>query len=182
MAHDPLPDLEPPVEPRPRVPLAVEDVFAALCMALLALITFANAVLRYATNQSIAWTEEISIAVMVIMTLAAAGAAVARERHIRIDYFIERGSATRRRWLSIISAAAVLAFFIALAVLGTRVVWDEYRFEETSPGIGVPQVVVLDLAAAAVGGHRAARRRRAAAQVAGSRPRRRTGKRQGIGQ
>ena len=139
MAHDPLPDLEPPVEPRPRVPLAVEDVFAALCMALLALITFANAVLRYATNQSIAWTEEISIAVMVIMTLAAAGAAVARERHIRIDYFIERGSATRRRWLSIISAAAVLALFIALAILGTRVVWDEYRFEETSPGIGVPK-------------------------------------------
>ena len=139
MAHDPLPDLAPPPEPKPRVPLAVEDIFAAVCMALLALITFANAVLRYATNESIAWTEEISIAVMVVMTLAAAGAAVARERHIRIDYFIERGSPTRRRWLSIISAAAVVVFFIALAVLGTRVVWDEFRFDETSPGIGVPK-------------------------------------------
>ena len=139
MAHDPLPDLEPPAEPTPRVPLAVEDIFAAVCMALLAVITFANAVLRYATNESIAWTEEISIAVMVIMTLAAAGAAVARERHIRIDYFIERGSAMRQRWLSIVSAAAVVVFFIVLAVLGTRVVWDEFRFEETSPGIGVPK-------------------------------------------
>ena len=32
-----------------------------------------------------------------------------------------------------------MVFFIALAVLGTRVVWDEFRFEETSPGIGVPK-------------------------------------------
>jgi TRAP-type C4-dicarboxylate transport system permease small subunit len=102
-------------------------VFAAICMAALALITFANAVLRYTTNESIAWTEEISIAVMVIMTLAAAGAAVARERHIRIDYFIEGGSPQRRRLLSLISAAAVFVFFIALAILSSRAVWDEFR-------------------------------------------------------
>jgi TRAP-type C4-dicarboxylate transport system permease small subunit len=126
-------------EVRARVPLAVEDVFAALCMAVLALITFANVVLRYLTDQSIAWTEEISIAVMVVMTLAAAAAAVARERHIRIDYFIERGSARRRRALALIAAGSIVVFFVALAVLSTRIVWDEYRFEETSPGIGVPK-------------------------------------------
>jgi len=50
-------------------------------MGVLALITFANVVLRYLTDESIAWTEEISISMMVIMTLAAAAAAVARERH-----------------------------------------------------------------------------------------------------
>jgi TRAP-type C4-dicarboxylate transport system permease small subunit len=122
-----------------RVPLAVEDVFAALCLAVLALITFANVVLRYLTDQSIAWTEEISIALMVVMTLAAAAAAVARERHIRIDYFIERGSARRRRALALIAAGSIVVFFVALAVLSTRIVWDEYRFEETSPGIGVPK-------------------------------------------
>ena len=29
--------------------------------------------------------------------------------------------------------------FATIAVLSVRVVWDDYRFEETSPGIGVPQ-------------------------------------------
>lgn len=123
---------------RTRVPLALEDVFAAACMAVLALITFANVVLRYLTNESIAWTEEISIALMVVMTMAAAAAAVARERHIRIDYFLERGSRGRRRALSLIATGTVIAFFVAMAVLSGRVVWDEFRFEETSPGIGVP--------------------------------------------
>jgi TRAP-type C4-dicarboxylate transport system permease small subunit len=139
MSHDPLPDLEPPLQPKPRLPLAIEDVFAALCMAALALITFANVVLRYLTDESIAWTEEISIALMVVMTLAAAGAAVARERHIRIDYFIERGSPRRQRLFALIGAGAVIVLFAAMAVLGTRMVWDEFRFGETSPGIGVPK-------------------------------------------
>jgi TRAP-type C4-dicarboxylate transport system permease small subunit len=128
---------EPPVPTR--LPLALEDVCAAACMGVLALITFANVVLRYLTDQSIAWTEEISIAVMVVMTLAAAAAAVARERHIRIDYFLERGSPRRRRALALIGTGAVVVFFVALAVLSARIVWDEYRFDETSPGIGVPK-------------------------------------------
>jgi TRAP-type C4-dicarboxylate transport system permease small subunit len=139
MPHDSLPDLEPAKEPKPRVPLAVEDVFAAACMAALALITFANVVLRYLTDESIAWTEELSIALMVVMTMAAAGAAVARERHIRIDYFLERGSPQRRRLFELIGSGAVILLFAAMTVLGTRMAWDEYRFGETSPGIGLPK-------------------------------------------
>ena len=139
MPHDPLPDLEPSPEPKPRVPLAAEELIATACMAALALITFANVILRYLTDESIAWTEEISIAIMVVMTLAAAGAAVARERHIRIDYFLERGSRQRQRLFALIGAAATALLFAAMAVLGTRMAWDEYRFGETSPGIGVPK-------------------------------------------
>jgi len=127
------------LEFRVRVPLALEDVFAAACMAILAIITFANVLLRYLTDESIAWTEEISIAIMVVMTLAAAAAAVARERHIRIEYFLERGPLARRRVLALIANAATASFFLVLAVLSARVVWDEFRFGETSPGIGVPK-------------------------------------------
>jgi TRAP-type C4-dicarboxylate transport system permease small subunit len=117
MPQEPTPESQ-AQEPKPRVPLAVEEVFAAACMAALALITFANVILRYLTDESIAWTEEISIAIMVVMTLAAAGAAFARERHIRIDYFLERGSPQRQRLFSLIGAAATVLLFAAMAVLG----------------------------------------------------------------
>ena len=36
-------------------------------------------------------------------------------------------------------AMMVFLLFALIAVLSTRVVWDDYRFGETSPGIGVPQ-------------------------------------------
>ena len=51
MSQEPLPGIpDPATEPAPRVPLAVEDVFAALCMGILALITLANVALRVATK------------------------------------------------------------------------------------------------------------------------------------
>ena len=126
-----------PVEPR--VPLKIEDIVGALAMGALCLITFVNVLVRYLTDGSFAWTEEISIFLMMAMSLVAGAAAVARDKHIRIEYFYEQGSAARQRKLAILSAACILVFFLLLAVLGTRMTWDEFHFDETSPGIGVPK-------------------------------------------
>ena len=108
-------------------------------MGALCLITFVNVLVRYLTDGSFAWTEEISIFLMMAMSLVAGAAAVARDKHIRIEYFYEQGSAARQRKLAILSAACILVFFLLLAVLGTRMTWDEFHFDETSPGIGVPK-------------------------------------------
>lgn len=59
--------------------------------------------------------------------------------HIRIEYFAEGGSALRSKRLSMLGAATVALLFGVIAVLSVRVVWDDYSFGETSPGIGVPQ-------------------------------------------
>lgn len=119
--------------------LYIEDGLTVLIMAALALITLANVLARYFTNNSIAWTEEISVFLMIALALVAGSAAVARDRHIRIEYFAESGSGARRRFLARFGALMVALLFGTIAVLSVRVVWDDYRFEETSPGIGVPQ-------------------------------------------
>ena len=75
-------------EAPPRVPITVEGALGALCMAVLALITFANVVTRYLTDVSIAFTEEYSVAIMVVMTFLGSAAAVAADRHIRVTYFL----------------------------------------------------------------------------------------------
>lgn len=119
--------------------LRLEDWLTVLVMAALALITFANVVVRYFTDASFAWTEEISIFLMIVLALVGGSAAVARNRHIRIEYFAEGGTAARRRRLARFGALMVALLFGLIAVLSLRMVWDHYRFEETSPGIGVPQ-------------------------------------------
>jgi len=127
--------------PRPDEPrsLRLEDWLTVLVMALLALITFANVIVRYFTDSSFAWTEEISVFLMIALALVAGSAAVARDQHIRIEFFCQSGTALRRRRLAQLGAACVALLFATIAVLSVRVVWDDYRFEETSPGIGVPQ-------------------------------------------
>lgn len=130
------PQTRPPGEPPRRLP---EDWVGALTMGLLAAITFANVVARYFTDQSFAWTEELSVSLMVILTMVAAGAAVARDRHIRIEFLFASGSATRQHALALLSHAATVLAFLCIAGLGMRLAWDDFRFEVTSPGIGVPQ-------------------------------------------
>ncbi len=119
--------------------LRIEDWLTVIVMAALALITFANVLVRYFTNSSFAWTEEISVFLMIVLALVAGSAAVARDQHIRIEWFAEGGSAARRHVLARFGALMVALLFGAIAVLSVRVVWDDYRFGETSPGIGVPQ-------------------------------------------
>lgn len=127
------------VQAPPRLPLAVEDWLTVVVMALLALITFANVLVRYFSNQSFAWTEEVSIFLMILLALVAGSAAVARNRHIRIEFFACGGSPRRRRRLAQLASATVALLFLLLALLSARMVWDHIRWEETSPGIGVPQ-------------------------------------------
>ena len=145
-------------EPSVKVPLALEDWLAVLTMAALCLITFANVVVRYFTDASLAWTEEISVFLMIVVTLAGGSAAVARDRHIKIEYFLDGGTPARRRRLARIGAACTAAFFAVLCVLSMRLVWDDIRYDETTPGIGVPKwwySVWLPVLAAAIAGRAA---------------------------
>jgi TRAP-type C4-dicarboxylate transport system permease small subunit len=128
-----------PAEPRRVVPLALEEGLAVACLVLLVVITLGNVLVRYFTDQSFAWTEEISVFLMVLMTWAGASAAAARDKHIRIEYFYEAGSPERRRLLRVVVACITALCFLGLAVVFARVVADEVKWAETTMGLGVPR-------------------------------------------
>ena len=138
-AGSPAAAVQAPTDEKTLVPLKIEDWLTVVIMGLLACITFANVLVRYFTDQSFAWTEEFSVFLMILLAMVASSAAVARDRHIRIEYFSESGSMARRKRLSQFGAVLVAALFFLMAGLSVRMVWDDFRFEETSPGIGVPQ-------------------------------------------
>ena len=121
------------------LPVALEEGLAVACMAVLLVITLLNVLTRYFTDQSFAWSEEISIFLMVLMTLAGASAATGRDRHIRIEFFYDGGTLQRQRRLKVFGACLVALLFLVLALLFGRVVADEIRFEETSMGLGMPR-------------------------------------------
>jgi TRAP-type transport system small permease protein len=119
--------------------LRFERVVMAGTMALLCLITMANVLVRYFTDISFAFTEEISIALMVVMTLTGAAHAFVDNKHIAITYFVDRLGPRGHRAARAVALLAALAMFALLLVLGTRMAWDDYRFEVTSPALGIPQ-------------------------------------------
>ena len=71
----------------------LEEALAVAAMALLVVITLLNVLTRYFTDESFAWTEELSVFLMVVMTLAGASAIALRDRHIRIEFLLNRRTA-----------------------------------------------------------------------------------------
>jgi len=126
------------VDPPVRVPLKVEDWISVLVLAGLALITFINVIVRYMTDGSLAWTEEISVFLLIILTMTAGATAFVRNQHIRIEVYADGGPPQRRRRLAIIGNSIVLLFFVLLTILSGRMVFDDYTWGDTSPAIGVP--------------------------------------------
>ena len=117
----------------------LERVLATLALVVIALISLGNVIIRYVTDASFAFTEEISVFLLVVLTFAGAAVAMRRNGHIRIG-LLERAlpNGPRRalivfQWLA---GATVLALIIWF---GTKLAIEEYRWETQSPGLGVPQ-------------------------------------------
>ena len=141
--------------PQTRIPLSIEENLAGIILGLLALITFANVLVRYLTNFSFAFTEEISIFFMVIMTLVGSASLMAKGGHLNIAYFVDRLPPRYRRSALISATALNGLMFLLLAIFGARMAWDEYRYEVSSPGLGIPTwfyTVWLPLLALAIAG------------------------------
>ena len=120
----------------PEIP---EDTLGALLLAVLLIITLANVFVRYFTDQSFAWTEEISSFLMLILSMVGGAAAIRRDSHIRIEYFFQAGTPARQQRLARLSALANALFFLILGLLSAQMCWDEFRFGDISPAIGLPK-------------------------------------------
>ena len=137
--NEPIEPILPEIpEPAVKVPLKIEDWASVLILACLALITFANVIVRYLSDTSFAWTEEVSVFLLIVLTMTAGATAFVRNQHIRIELIADGGTPQRRRRMALISAVVVLLFFILLTVLSARMAYDDYSYGDTSPAIGIP--------------------------------------------
>ena len=123
----------------PRVPAKYEEFFAALAMALICLITFSNVVVRYFTDESFAFTEGFSVFLMVFMTFVGASAAFAKNTHIRVTFVTDRLAPAAAHGVELAMMLLGVLLFALIAWHGSRLAYDEWKFETTSPGIGIPQ-------------------------------------------
>lgn len=126
-------------EPRQPRPFHAEEALAALIMAILCLITFANVLTRYFTNISFAFTEEFSVFLVVVMTFVGAATAFTRGHHLALSVLADRLPARGRLWQRRFALLCALATFGVLAWYGALMCWDDFETGLTSPGLGVPQ-------------------------------------------
>ncbi|HEY9567529.1 MAG TPA: TRAP transporter small permease [Thalassobaculum sp.] len=121
-----------------RVPVTIERALGGAAMGLIFLISFANVVVRYATDASFAFTEEFSVFLLVFMTFVGTSFAFATNENIRIAFVVDRLPPRGRLACEVIAALCSFLMFALIVWYAGDLTWDEYRFDETSPSLGYP--------------------------------------------
>jgi TRAP-type C4-dicarboxylate transport system permease small subunit len=116
-----------------------ERNLGAAAMLAMCAITLTNVLVRYFTDISFAFTEEVSVFLMVFLTFIGSAKAFFDGNQIAVAWFAEKTAPAWRRRLAVVSLLCSAVMFAVLVWYGGRMAWDDYQYEVTSPGIGAPQ-------------------------------------------
>lgn len=122
-----------------RTLLAVNRWILIGMLGTMALMVFANVVLRFATDRSILWVEEAARYLMIWLTFVGMGLVLRYGGHLGIDTLQER----LPRHAVIIRAsviAVLLCFFAFMVWVGIR--YAVFAWRQTTPVLGVPMGAV----------------------------------------
>lgn len=123
----------------PTARFRVERFLGAATMAAICLITLGNVLTRYLTDVSFAFTEEVSVFLLVFLTFIGSAKAFLDGNQMAVTYFADKLGWTWRRRLLLFSLAMSALMLGLLAWYGARMAWDDYELDVTSPGLGWPQ-------------------------------------------
>jgi len=118
-----------------RVLLLANRWLVIVILAAMAIMVFANVVLRYATDHSIEWVEEVSRYLMIWLTFLGAGLVLRYGGHIGIDT-LQKSFPRYAVALRFVILAIVIAFCGVLTWLG--VVYADRTWAQTTPMLQIP--------------------------------------------
>ncbi|MEZ5665775.1 MAG: TRAP transporter small permease [Burkholderiaceae bacterium] len=107
-----------------------------LLMASMAVLVFANVLMRYVFNQSIFWVEEFTQIQMIWVAYLGAGLALREGRHVAVDMLQDLLPEPLRKVVRGFIALAMALFLIALFVLGLQIA--EFTWAQETPAMGLP--------------------------------------------
>lgn len=115
-----------------------EEFLGSLLLALMVSIAFINVIVRYCTDFSFAWTEELTVNFFVWVVLLGTARAFRDGGHLGMSIMYERFSPRGRAVCYVIGIAICIIFFAALFQTGLMEVLDEYELEVASESLGIP--------------------------------------------
>ena len=105
-----------------RIVNALEEIFIALVLGLMTLITFANVIARYLFNSNILWALETTVFLFAWLVLIGASYCVKTTSHLGVDALVNLASPGLRKAITLV-AAAFCVIFAGLLLYGAWEYW-----------------------------------------------------------
>ncbi|MGI8384014.1 TRAP transporter small permease [Robertmurraya sp. P23] len=119
----------------------MEENILVLTFSVMCIIAFANVISRYFLNYSLAFTEEVTINLFVLLTFLGTSVGVRNHAHLGFTLLFDKANDTGKKFLCVFSSFITCALFILLTYYGVKMVQFQLMLNQTTPAMGWPQWV-----------------------------------------
>ena len=117
----------------------IEKFVSCACVAVMAVLVFANVIARKVFNHSLAFSDEMSTYLFVLMSFMGTAIAARRGAHLGLSIVTDRLSPDARRALNIIMYAVSALFCLLIIVFGVQMVVSQYNFGQETAAMQWPE-------------------------------------------
>jgi C4-dicarboxylate transporter DctQ subunit len=124
-----------------RIVQGIEYSVLVLSLSIMCTITFINVLTRYLFGNSIAFTEEITVNLFVLMTFMGASVGLKRKAHLGFSLIFESLRSYSKLILTLFIGIVMGAIFTLLVYYGYEMVAFQKMLNQKTPALGWPQWV-----------------------------------------
>ncbi|WP_109471046.1 TRAP transporter small permease [Ornithinimicrobium cavernae] len=129
------------MKPLDRALTVIENVIAAGTLAVAALISIVNVILRQ-FDKSWFWTEEAVIYLIIYSTFFGAIVTLRHNEHVSVDilgvFFKDRG----KKWLALVAGTVTIVYLVIMGYLGWQLIAEPFSWSTVTPVLKLPLWVV----------------------------------------
>lgn len=116
-----------------------EDWVVIGSFAVIVIVTFVNVLSRYIFKASLAFSEELTIDFLVVMTMMGAVVGIRLGAHLGFTYLVENAKGQVRRIMLITGTVLIVLFLAVLLIWGGEMTIAQAIRGRATPSLGIPQ-------------------------------------------
>lgn len=118
---------------------AIEKVVACVSVLVMAVLVFVNVIARYVFGNSLAFSDEISCYLFILMSFMGTAIAARRKAHLGLSIVTDRLSPSGRKTMGIVMYAISALFCLLIVVFGVQMVMSQYALGQETAAMQWPE-------------------------------------------
>ena len=117
----------------------IEKFVSCVCVSIMAVLVFANVIARYVFNHSLAFSDEMSTYLFVLMSFMGTAIAARRKAHLGLSIVTDRVSPKARKTINIVMYAIAALFCLLIVFFGIQMVVSQYQLGQETAAMQWPE-------------------------------------------
>lgn len=117
----------------------IEEIVCIVCTVVMTALVFGNVLSRYIFHSSMAFSEEITTYLFILLSMMGTAIAAKRRAHLGLSIITDAASPKTRRALNVLGYSIATLFSAALLYYGVLMVFNQYRLGMVTPAMQWPE-------------------------------------------